>query len=149
MVELDKRFSTPSQNSNRRYSISHNSESERSTNCIINRALIYSVYAYSVRWLDLCEVEQTQYIEMPSRLTRLKEELSEILWNQARKQIYEVLSRPSYRSILALYLFAIVPSSPRKTADNFEDHCVEASLSQHKYLNSRRAQIPFGHADRC
>jgi hypothetical protein len=147
MIELDKLSSAPAQRTNHNHGISNNSESERGANCIINRALIYAVYAYCVRWLDLSEIQESRRPETQSRLARLKEELSESLWLQARKQMYAILSRPSYRSILALYLFAMIPTSSRKTDDNFEDHCIEASLSHHNYLNSRRAQMPFGRRD--
>jgi hypothetical protein len=147
MIELDKRSSAPSRSMNHNHGILNNGESDRSANCIINRALIYAVYAYCVRWLDLGEIQQGRDAETQGRLGRLKEGLSETLWLQARKQMYEILSRPSYRSILALYLFAMIPTSSRKTYDNFEDHCIEASLSHHNYLHSRRAPMPFGRRD--
>lgn len=147
MIELDKRSSTLGRTSNRDYCALPSDESERSANCIINRALIYAVYAYSVRWLDLNEKQHRHNPQSQRKLAHLKEELSNSFWLQARKQIYLVLSRPSYRSILALYLFAMIPSSPRKTGDNLEDHCIEASLSHHSYLNSRRAQMPFSARD--
>ena len=147
MIELDKYSSAPGRSTNRNHSGLTSDESERGANCIINRALMYAVYAYCVRWLDLGENQQGQHPQTRRRLVRLKQELSDSFWIQARKQIYAVLSRPSYRSILALYLFAMIPSSPRKTGDNLEDHCIEASLSHHSYLHSRRAQVPFGRRD--
>lgn len=145
MIDLDKYNSRGS--TNRNAGLLTGNESERDSSCIINRALIYAVYAYCVRWLDLGENQQSQRSQTQCRLTRLKQELSENLWTQARKHIYGALSRPSYRSILALYLFAIIPSSPRKTGDNLEDHCIEASLSHHNYLNSRRVPVPLGCGD--
>ena len=110
---------------------------DSSTDSIINRALMYSVYAYSVRWLHLTNNEQNQDSQTESKCTLLKKELSENLWNQARKQMYEVMSRSSYRSILALYLFAIIPTSSRKRGDSIEDLCLETALSHHNHLNSR------------
>ncbi|KIV93137.1 hypothetical protein PV10_04375 [Exophiala mesophila] len=147
-------FTAPNQSSsalscrqNQCLSLATSDTSERDVDCIINRALIYAVYAYCVRWLDLDEHQSGQSIENQDRLARLKQQLSETFSAQARKEIYGVLSRPSYRSILALYLFAMIPSSPRKTDDDLEDHCIEACLSHHNFLNSRRARIPFGHRD--
>jgi len=147
MIELDKRSSALDRTPNRSHNPSVSDEIERSADCIINRALIYAVYAYSVRWLDLSENQHHQHPQSQRKLAHLKEELANSFWLQARKQIYLVLSRPSYRSILALYLFAMIPSSPRNSGDNLEDHCIEAALSHHSYLNSRRAQKPFNARD--
>lgn len=147
MIELDKYSSAMSRRQNPGPRLVTRDPSERKADCIINRALIYAVYAYCVRWLDLDENQPSQSIESQGRLARLKQELSDSFWAQARTEIYGVLSRPSYRSILALYLFAMIPSSPRKTDDDLEDHCIEACLSHHNFLNSRRARIPFGHRD--
>lgn len=147
MIELDRGSSASEQRTNQSHGILNDVGNERDANCIINRALLYAIYAYCVRWLDLSDIQQSQNPAIQGRLARLKEDLSESLWLQARKQMYAVLSRASYRSILALYLFAMIPTSSRKTYDNFEDHCIEASLSHHNYLHSRRAQMPFGRRD--
>ncbi len=136
MISLDKSCSNPA----RRHQSHNNSdgiECKSVTNDIINRALVYAIYAYSVRWLHLTNEEPSEHPETRHNHLTLKKDLSDNLWTQARKRMYAVMSRPSYRSILALYLFAIIPSSSRKGGDNIEDLCLESSISHHTYLNSR------------
>ena len=60
--------------------------------------------------------------------------------------MYAILSHPSYQSILALYLFAIIPTSAQMQGDNIADLCLEASLSHQNYL-STRAQPSFSQRD--
>ena len=136
MIDLDKSPANPGR-THHTHSVSGGIECETGADDIINRALIYAVYAYSVRWLHLTDNKLSDDSQTGHNLISLKKELSDNLWTQARKQMYAVMSRPSYRSILALYLFAIVPSSSRKTGDNIEDLCLESSISHHTYLHSR------------
>ena len=137
MISLDSN-SEISSNIFSRYSINQNAQKrEEDADTIINRALNSAVYAYSVRWLLLGDVEQNQDPDSRKKFLSLKQELSGKLWRQARQHIHAVMSRPSYRSILALYLFAIIPSSCDKDGDCIEDLCFEASLNHQNYLRSR------------
>ena len=145
MVELDKSASNPLR-PNHGHSIVNGAEHKSDADGIINRALIYAVYAYSVRWLHLTGDEENSGSPTGYNFSALKKELSDNLWSQAQKQMYAVLSRPSYRSILALYLFAIIPSSSRTPGDNIEDLCLESSISHQTYLNSR-VRAPSPHQD--
>ena len=119
---------------------------EDDANTIINRALTSAVYAYSVRWLLLGDMKQNQDPATQNKLLSSKQELSNNLWRQARQHIHAVMSRPTYRSIFALYLFAIIPSSHIRDGDCIEDLCFEASLNHQNYLRSR-ALMKNQHSD--
>ncbi|KAJ9612974.1 hypothetical protein H2200_002915 [Cladophialophora chaetospira] len=105
----------------------------------INRALTFSVYAYAVRWLSLGNAGSVE------NQKNLKRELSETLWIQARQQISAAMSKPTYRSILALYLFAIVPSSPLDQG-SIKALCFDAALNHQNHLLSK-AEIGLSNAD--
>lgn len=92
------------------------------------------MYAYAVRWLSLGgNTDDPNSVQ--ARKT-LKRELSENLWRQARQNIYPAMSKPTYRSILALYLFAIVPSSSIDEGNGIKTLCFDAALNHHTYLLS-------------
>ena len=146
MIDLDKSPASPRRNTVQDHKTSNGIESQSGDDGSINRALLYAIYAFSVRWLHPTDNKQNQDPETRSRFIALKKELSDNLWSEARNRMYAVMSRPSYRSILALYLFAIIPSSSRKGGDNIEDLCLEASLNQQNYLSSK-AQMPSTHHD--
>ncbi|KIW95583.1 uncharacterized protein Z519_04168 [Cladophialophora bantiana CBS 173.52] len=112
---------------------------------IINRALMYAVYSYSVRWI-LINDKQYPDAEARSQFASMKNNLACGLYHQARKDMYAIMSLPSYRSVLALYLFAIIPSSIHAQGDSFSDLCLEASLSHQVYLQTR-AQMPSSSGD--
>lgn len=113
---------------------------------IVRRALVHAVYAYSVRWLHLVTDDKEQDQVTHHRFTTRKQELSENLWTQARRHMYAVFSRPSYQSLLALYLFAIIPTAAHMQGDHLANQCLEASLSHQSSLTSV-AQPSFSQQD--
>ncbi|EXJ66805.1 uncharacterized protein A1O5_10000 [Cladophialophora psammophila CBS 110553] len=106
---------------------------------------MYAVYSYSVRWI-LINDKQYPDTEARSQFASMKNNLACGLYHQARKDMYAIMSLPSYRSVLALYLFAIIPSSIHAQGDSFNDLCLEASLSHQVYLQTR-AQMPSSSGD--
>ena len=146
MINLDKSPASPRRNTVQDHKTSIGIESESGDDGNIDRALMYAIYAYSVRWLHPTDNKQNQDPETRARFIALKKELSDNLWSETRKRMYAVMLRPSYRSILALYLFAVIPSSSGKRGDHIEDLCLEASLNQQNYLSSK-AQMPSTHHD--
>lgn len=109
----------------------------------INRALTFAVYAYAARWLSLGDTMDTNNLQARRNLKR---ELSTSLWRQARQQIYPAMSKPTYRSILALYLFAIVPSSSVDEGNGIKTLCFDAALNHQNHLLSN-AQVRPSHMD--
>lgn len=102
------------------------------------------MYAYAVRWLSLGGTADDANSVQARK--NLKRELSENLWRQARQNIYPAMSKPTYRSILALYLFAIVPSSSIDEGNGIKTLCFDAALNHHNYLLSN-APNTLAHAD--
>ncbi len=146
MINLDKSRAGGSRSRPRTHDFCNVGIGEDNVDTSIGRALVHAVYAYSVRWLRLADDNTNQVLEMRQKFAAQKKELCENLWGQARKQMYTIMSRPSYRSILALYLFAIIPTSAQRPGDNISDLCLEASLSHQNYL-STRPQAPFSPED--
>lgn len=95
------------------------------------------MYAYSVRWLLLRDTTETHDLEKRDKIVSSKKELASNLWRDARQHIYAAMARPTYRSILALYLFGITPSSPNVDLDDIKDPCLETALNHHNLLRSR------------
>ena len=137
MISLDYNFKTSASTIFGNPFNSYAEKQEQDENTIINRALNFALYAYSVWWLRLGDMKQNQDSDTRKDFISWKLKLSVDLWRQARQHIDAVLSRPTYRSILALYLFAIIPSSHNREGDCIEDLCIEASLNHQKYLRSR------------
>lgn len=141
MIELDKNSTSTlwrgTSNPHTTGSKPHDSECD----VVINRALSLAIYAYAVRWYHLVSGQSHDASYVSCRFVSLHNELSEHLWLRAQKFMYEILSKPSYRSIFALYLFAIIPTSPRKDRVEFADHCLQASLRSHNHLNCKARML--------
>ncbi|KEF52262.1 uncharacterized protein A1O9_11502 [Exophiala aquamarina CBS 119918] len=112
-------------------------QSNESANSAINLALNSAVYAYSVRWLLVSHTTDANDFEKRDKIISSKKELATNLWRDARQHIYAAMARPTYRSILALYLFGITPSSSNVDLDNIKDPCLETALNHHSLLRSR------------
>lgn len=146
MIQLDKTQARAKGRPNGLHSLSTTTADTGGDGPVARRALVHAVYAYSVRWLHLANVDKDQDQETRHRFAARKQELSENLWAQARKQMYAVFSRPSYQSLLALYLFAFTPTAAHMQGDHLADQCLEASLSHHSFLTSI-AQPSFSQQD--
>jgi hypothetical protein len=106
---------------------------------IINQALISAVHAFSSRWAFSDRLAKEGILESVSQ-----HQFRDILWRRAYAAVSKVLTRPSYRSVLALYLFGTTPASKSVTDRRLADHCFETALLQYVQLraaaSSRRRQ---------
>lgn len=102
---------------------------------IIKQALVIAVHAFSIRWLSLYSGPG----EANTTTTdQSREDISDSFWHRACQIMYSIMSRPSYRSILALQIFAITPV-PSKNADpRIRDLCADVALNQQNPLQSVR-----------
>ncbi|OHE90788.1 hypothetical protein CORC01_13928 [Colletotrichum orchidophilum] len=99
------------------------------TEACINQALMSAVHAFSARWLPMSLFEDAgQRSEVGRR------RLMQALWNQAHRDALLILTLPSYRSILALYLFAITPSLGPADSQMVSQLCYETSLRHYLHL---------------
>jgi hypothetical protein len=93
------------------------------TEAYINQALMSAVHAFSARWLPISHFEDAgQRGEVGRR------QVMQTLWNQAHRDAMPILTLPSYRSVLALYLFAITPSVDPSSSQMVSQLCYETSL---------------------
>ena len=103
---------------------------------LIDHALVSAVHAFSVRWLSFRDTIVDSNGNSVERTRTPEEHIRNTLWHQASKAVYSVMTRPSYRSVLALHLVAITASSVDHKDHGIEDLCSEVSLSHHLRLKS-------------
>ncbi|PPJ55844.1 hypothetical protein CBER1_07439 [Cercospora berteroae] len=105
----------------------------------IDKSLDLVVCAYAARWLPLiasnADPEENQQI-----IVRL--------WRETRRDMLRVINRPSYRSMLTLYLFGLTPIpegiSDAEEHDGLSGHvCVQAALQQVYMLRVRQKSLQF------
>ncbi|OAL22846.1 hypothetical protein AYO22_06754 [Fonsecaea multimorphosa] len=117
-----------------------NDEDTDDQNAIINQALISAVHAFSARWLSLSRFGRETATDVRA-LTLAKEYFLERIWERAHRDVLRVLTRPSYRSILAMYLFGTTPTTIKNKERCIADHCFEMSLRQYLQLRGRSSAI--------
>lgn len=105
---------------------------------IINQSLISAVHAFSARWLPLSCFGEAEPTKLP-HLTAMKEHFVECIWKRAHTVVTQVFTRPSYRSILALYLFGVTPTSSKNPDRRIADHCMETSLRHYVQLRAKKS----------
>ncbi|KAH8821344.1 hypothetical protein F5884DRAFT_83854 [Xylogone sp. PMI_703] len=110
---------------------------------IINQALVAAVHAFSLRWLPL--------ITNQTWNTKQLVVLGRHLWENARSKILQVLDRPSYKSVLALYLFGLTPTLPDSSENGalngvIGEVSVDMALRQFHSLRVKRQDLKFSGA---
>lgn len=102
----------------------------------IDQCLSRTIRSFAARWLPL----------VPSRDRPGTDQVEEIIrdsWRSARKDMLKAVNRTSYRSALALYLFAQTPVPVGITEDEELDGisglvCIQTALSQVQRLRERQ-----------
>lgn len=106
-----------------------------SVDLLIQQAVDCAVDCFSVRWLHL--------VSAPNNLDGLAREL----WLRARTALFKVVDRPSYRSILALYLFSMTPLPPGFDNEDADSHLgevfVQIALRQFHVVRAKRRNRHF------
>ncbi|RKK79342.1 hypothetical protein BFJ71_g16261 [Fusarium oxysporum] len=115
-------------------------QQESETDRQIQQSLRSSVASYSARWLDLTA--------QPSPSRRAHLEITQALWRHARRDMLKVTNRPSYRSMISLFLFALTPIpygiSEEEESDGISGQsCVHAALQQIQTLRARQRNLQF------
>lgn len=118
-------------------------EGSTEQNTVINQALISAVHAFSARWLPVSRFGKGDGVEI-HQLRARKEHFLLQIWNRAHKDVIEVLTRPSYRSILALYLFGTTPAAKAQDRQ-IADHCFETGLRHYLHLRARFSSVTGEH----
>ena len=113
------------------------------TNVEIERSLDRAIESYAARWLPL--TTQRMMSPFPDF------ELIRTLWRSARRDMLKIINRPSYRSILSLFLFALTPIPVgiplQEELDGVSAHvCLHAALQQIQSLRARQKSLQFNGA---
>ncbi|PKS06827.1 hypothetical protein jhhlp_006903 [Lomentospora prolificans] len=99
-----------------------------------------AIAAFSARWLPISSPRTTEGFNFLA--------VTQGLWRQARRDMLRVIHRPSYRSMLSLFLFALTPIpsgiSEDEEADGISGQaCVHAALQQIQTLRARQRNLKF------
>ena len=107
------------------------------THNVIDKALLKAIHAYSIRWIFTRNnpVQQSDNAPALGESNTIRN-LANELWKEAYHLIPSVMSRPTYRSILALHLFSITPKPRGEEADHSSDLCLDVALNHHSHLRT-------------
>jgi hypothetical protein len=99
-----------------------------------------SIAAFSARWLPIVSMNPQPELHYQSMI--------HALWRHARRDMLRVINRPSYRSMLTLFLFALTPIpagiSQEEELDGVSGQaCIHAGLQQIQMLRARQRSLQF------
>ncbi|KAL2813390.1 hypothetical protein BJX63DRAFT_421266 [Aspergillus granulosus] len=107
---------------------------------LADESLQNTISCFSARWLPLASREPTG--------ASTHQSVVHALWRQARRDMLRVINRPSYRSMLSLFLFAMTPVPAEVTEEEeadgiFGQVCIHAALQQIQTLRARQRSLQF------
>lgn len=106
----------------------------------IERSLDRAVHAFAIRWLPLRLGHTRSEAAFLSKAAKT--------WRRVRRDMLRVMNRPSYRSMLTLFLFGLTPV-PTAICENEEGDglsgstCVQAALQQVQLLRAQQKVLRF------
>lgn len=108
---------------------------------LIDQSLRNTISAFSARWLYM----MAKSLQQPAPH---HQDVVLNLWRAARRDMLRVINRPSYRSMLSLFLFALTPIptgiSEEEEIDGISGQaCVHAALQQIQTLRARQRNLQF------
>ncbi|KID74303.1 uncharacterized protein G6M90_00g082710 [Metarhizium brunneum] len=107
---------------------------------LIDQSMRSTIAAFSARWL---------YVTVKGAGSEQHHQnIVLALWRTARRDMLRVINRPSYRSMLSLFLFALTPIptgiSEEEEIDGISGQaCVHAALQQIQTLRARQRNLQF------
>ncbi|KAK5181773.1 hypothetical protein LTR44_005973 [Exophiala sp. CCFEE 6388] len=111
-------------------------ENDPDQETLVNQALLSAVHAFSARWLPAGHFRKGNTSDLQESIA-MKEYFVESIRTRAHQDVVRVLTRPSYRSILALYLFGTTPTSRKSMERRMPDHCFETALRHYVHLRAK------------
>lgn len=107
---------------------------------LLTDALRYAIYAYAMRWLPLRSANLKTYRYDEAEAQNREEEVRVYMWCQAKQAMLPALTRPSYRSILALILFTLTEMPATDPDPGFSHLCNQALFG---HVNVLRAPVTW------
>lgn len=96
----------------------------------IEQCHLYAIYAFASRWLPVAEISPGQEAVIKSSHLALRSQL----WDLARQHVLVAISHPTYRSALALHLFAASGAAKHPHFDTLVDGCHDISAQHHERM---------------
>ena len=108
----------------------------------ISQSLQSTIAAFSARWMP---------VTSPSTDALDSLDVAQKLWRYARRNMLKVINRPTYRSMLTLFLFALTPIPTGITEAEEVDGmsgqaCLQVALQQIQILRARQKNLQFNGA---
>lgn len=113
---------------------------EDQEDAIINQALISAVHAFSARWLPASHFRTNNPLDLQESIA-MREHFVKSVWQRAHRDVVAVLARPSYRSILALYLFGTTPTPLKTRERRIVAHCQETAIRHYIQLRALTSPV--------
>lgn len=118
---------------------------ESGRDALIEQSLRNTITAFSARWLPIAS-SPVPFHDLSLDLDNCR--AVQVLWRHARRDMLRIINRPSYRSMLSLFLFALTPIpvgiSEDEEADGISGQaCVHAALQQIQTLRARQRNLQF------
>ncbi|KAL7940411.1 hypothetical protein V8C42DRAFT_337574 [Trichoderma barbatum] len=115
-------------------------QQDKRQDVLIERSLINTIAAFAVRWLPITSSDDLVGIDNLHQI--------QTMWRQARRDMLRIINRPSYRSMLSLFLFALTPIPMGISEDEETDGvsgqvCIHAALQQVQSLRARQRNLQF------
>jgi hypothetical protein len=109
----------------------------------LDDCLRYAVYAYASKWLPLHSAFHTTRSVDDHKAQEMQQEIRDHLWRRARTLMHAAMTRPCYRSILALFLFSFSEMPADNNEYGFNHLCCEVLFSHFSYMR-RSTSRPQG-----
>lgn len=115
-------------------------QQDKKRDVLIERSLRNTIAAFAVRWLPITSSDDLYGLNNPHRI--------QAMWRLARRDMLRIINRPSYRSMLSLFLFALTPIPMGISEDEETDGvsgqiCIHAALQQVQSLRARQRNLQF------
>lgn len=116
-------------------------EKEGEARCQIDEALDHTITAFVARWLPLTTYGHREVNFEYSLIVQT-------FWRRARRHMLRLINKPSYRSMMALFLFSVTPIPTGISEDEEMDGvsgqvCVHAGLQQIQALRASQRSLQY------
>ncbi|PON28964.1 hypothetical protein TGAM01_v202072 [Trichoderma gamsii] len=135
--DLAERYMAETSKGNQGSSHEQSTQQDKKRDDLIGQSLRNTIAAFAVRWLP---ITSSDGLDNSHRI--------QTMWRQARRDMLRIINRPSYRSMLSLFLFALTPIpmgiSEDEEADGVSGQvCIHAAMQMVQTLRARHRNLQF------